>query len=469
MTDFGTALRRAREAAGLTLDDLFERTRINLRHLRAIEAGDFPSVPQTYIRAFIREYARTVGLDEMDTLQAYNEMAEAQAGIPRPPDAIDNSNIIPQRDDSIEIVSTSDATPVHVEVVGSVEVEDFEPFVPPVRKSPSVTGDQETIDIRTVAPRSEPPTPPLPVVPPPSASMQKKQKKEKRKDRKDAASSAATPPSAATPASAAAGMRADVSAPAPRDESAPVPPAGDVRAFMSASTPGTLPTDAAVPPVITVDDAAHRGTVDSPAPPASPIPPKREPPRSTPERRPAAVDEEAEQRRILLIGSVVVLIVVLAVFALFHFSGGEESTGGMLDSTAIRASIDAGKFIDSSQNVFVEPEPPLPDTTTVQPAEEKAMEPAPQVFARDDSLVLEAFSNAPVWFSVRMDTTRTERGQLSTNDHRVWKARDRFMITLGDAGAVTFFLNGREVGTLGEEGAVVKNVTLTRQNARGEQ
>lgn len=97
------------------------------------------------------------------------------------------------------------------------------------------------------------------------------------------------------------------------------------------------------------------------------------------------------------------------------------------------------------------------------------MEPAPQVFARDDSLVLEAFSNAPVWFSVRMDTTRTERGQLSSNDHRVWKARDRFVITLGDAGAVTFFLNGREIGALGEEGAVVKNVTLSRQNTRGEQ
>jgi hypothetical protein len=41
------------------------------------------------------------------------------------------------------------------------------------------------------------------------------------------------------------------------------------------------------------------------------------------------------------------------------------------------------------------------------------------------------------------------------------------VITLGDAGAVTFFLNGKEIGSLGEEGAVVKNVTLSRQQLNG--
>lgn len=468
MIDFGTALRRAREAAGLTLDDIFARTRINLRHLRAIESGDFPSVPQTYIRAFIREYARAVGLDEAETLRAYNEMAEAHAGIPRPPDAIDNSNILPQRDDSIEIVSPADTSPVHVEVVGSVEVEDFEPFVPPVRKSASVTSDQETIDIRTVALRSELPSAPVVPVPKPSRTEQKKHKKDKRKGTPPApavtagetpppgASAEAEPPVAATPAPTTARGQ-------------------DEHLQDDAKTP--LPLDAAVKTPVTPDEDAAR------------IPPTQTAPRSTPspfpvpevrrqmEDRPAAPlprksasDDESEQRRILLVGSVIVLIVVIAIYAFFHFGSSEEGAGGMIDSTAIRASIDAGKFIDSSQNVFVEPELPLPDTAqAVQPAEETAMEPAPQVFARDDSLVLEAFSNAPVWFSVRMDTTRTERGQLSSNDHRVWKARDRFVITLGDAGAVTFFLNGREIGALGEEGAVVKNVTLSRQNTRGDQ
>lgn len=438
MIDFGTALRRAREAAGLTLDDIFARTRISLRHLRAIESGDFPSVPQTYIRAFIREYARAVGLDEAETLQAYNDMAEAHAGIPRPPDAIDNSNILPQRDDSIEIVSPADTTPVHVEVVGNVEVEDFEPFVPPVRKSPSVTSDQETIDIRTVAPRSEPPTPFAASIPPaspsapPSSSEKKKQKKEKRRERKEELPAPSSPAMAAPPTVSAA----------------PTPPSEDVQSFGVAD-------DAQQAFHVRPVAEAHKKADATPPPPP---------------RRASAPDDESDQRRILLVGSVIVLIVVIALYALFHFSSSDEGAGGMIDSTAIRASIDAGKFIDSSQNVFVEPELPLPDTAqTVQPADEKAMEPAPQVFARDDSLVLEAFSNAPVWFSVRMDTTRTERGQLSSNDHRVWKARDRFVITLGDAGAVTFFLNGREIGALGEEGAVVKNVTLSRQNTRGEQ
>ena len=104
------------------------------------------------------------------------------------------------------------------------------------------------------------------------------------------------------------------------------------------------------------------------------------------------------------------------------------------------------------------------NTTAVPP---DPVEAKPRVFAREDSLVLEAFTSAPVWFSVKMDTLRTERGSLSSNEHRVWKARDHFVITLGDAGAVTFFLNGKEIGTLGEEGAVVKNVTLSRQQLNG--
>jgi hypothetical protein len=50
----------------------------------------------------------------------------------------------------------------------------------------------------------------------------------------------------------------------------------------------------------------------------------------------------------------------------------------------------------------------------------------------------------------------------------VWKARDYFVVTLGDAGAVTFFLNGKEIGTLGEEGSVIKNVVLSRSHTRND-
>lgn len=452
MIDFGAALRRARESAGLTQDDIFARTRISLRHLRAIESGDFPSVPQTYIRAFIREYARAVGLDEQETLTAYNDMAEAHAGIPRPPDAIDASNILPQRDDSIEIIGSGDAKPVHVEVLGNAEVAETEPFVPPVRKSSSVTSDQETIDIRTVALRSDPPTQEHP----PSAVRDTKsagRKDEKRRREKKAGESKPEQSVTTTPATRASAEAHERKLPVEPEPilAGHIPPPAEESASPMESTPTGSTFRFSMKP-----KNEHVPATTAPSPPDR--------------AQTSRSDDEGDQRRILMIGSVVVLIIIVALYAVFHFSSDESSQGGMIDSTAIRASIDAGKFIDSSQNVFVEPELPTADTSTqLQPAEEKAMEPAPQVFAKDDSLVLEAFSNSPVWFSVRMDTTRTERGQLSSNDHRVWKARDRFVITLGDAGAVTFFLNGREIGALGDEGAVIKNVTLSRQSLHGEQ
>ncbi|MBB4154796.1 cytoskeletal protein RodZ [Sphingomonas jinjuensis] len=62
----GERLRVAREAQGLTTAEVGARTRIPLRHLEAIEAGDYTSLPSpTYAVGFARAYARLVGLDEV--------------------------------------------------------------------------------------------------------------------------------------------------------------------------------------------------------------------------------------------------------------------------------------------------------------------------------------------------------------------------------------------------------------------
>ena len=59
-------LRAAREAAGLTLDELTSATRISSRHLAAIEADNWASLPpgRPYAIGFARSYAKAVGLDE---------------------------------------------------------------------------------------------------------------------------------------------------------------------------------------------------------------------------------------------------------------------------------------------------------------------------------------------------------------------------------------------------------------------
>lgn len=177
--------------------------------------------------------------------------------------------------------------------------------------------------------------------------------------------------------------------------------------------------------------------------------------------------DSANEKRIIGVGLVVVIMLAIAVYGIYYFSSGSGDDPNAVDSTSIKASIEAGRFIDSSQYALTDLDPAADDTAAETVTPPDPVEAKQRVFSRDDSLVLEAFTSAPVWFSVKMDTLRTERGSLSSNEHRVWKARDYFVITLGDAGAVTFFLNGREIGTLGEEGAVVKNLTLSRQHLNG--
>lgn len=65
----GPQLRAAREAKGLTLDQIAAETRISRRHLEHIEAGDFHALAgRTYAVGFARTYAKTVGLHEGDVV-----------------------------------------------------------------------------------------------------------------------------------------------------------------------------------------------------------------------------------------------------------------------------------------------------------------------------------------------------------------------------------------------------------------
>lgn len=67
----GARLMAAREAAGLSLADLSESTRIPTRMLMLIEAGDFAALPaRIYATGFTRSYARALGLNETEYVAA---------------------------------------------------------------------------------------------------------------------------------------------------------------------------------------------------------------------------------------------------------------------------------------------------------------------------------------------------------------------------------------------------------------
>lgn len=60
----GEQLRAAREAQGMSLEDIASRTRIPTRHLQSIEASEWSKLPAaTYSVGFAKSYATAVGLD----------------------------------------------------------------------------------------------------------------------------------------------------------------------------------------------------------------------------------------------------------------------------------------------------------------------------------------------------------------------------------------------------------------------
>jgi len=81
MHPFYRELKSAREARGISLQEIAAATLINLKFLEAIEQGNTTILPQTYVRAFIREYAQVVGLPPQETLRKYEE---ATTGVHHP-------------------------------------------------------------------------------------------------------------------------------------------------------------------------------------------------------------------------------------------------------------------------------------------------------------------------------------------------------------------------------------------------
>lgn len=88
----------------------------------------------------------------------------------------------------------------------------------------------------------------------------------------------------------------------------------------------------------------------------------------------------------------------------------------------------------------------------------------PRQPARGDSLILRASATDSVWLQIAVDALPPADYLFPPNAQRSWKAKERFTITLGNAGGVRFRLNNRDLGTLGKPGAVMRNVEVTRED-----
>ncbi len=74
----GATLRAAREEQGLKIEDVADRVKFSVRQVEALEADDILHLPQgTFLRGFIRSYARVLHLDETALLEAMQGKTES--------------------------------------------------------------------------------------------------------------------------------------------------------------------------------------------------------------------------------------------------------------------------------------------------------------------------------------------------------------------------------------------------------
>lgn len=71
LNKFADELRKARLSANVSLQQMAAKTRIDIKLLEALDAGDFSFLPELYIKAFIKEYADVIGIDVELTINKY--------------------------------------------------------------------------------------------------------------------------------------------------------------------------------------------------------------------------------------------------------------------------------------------------------------------------------------------------------------------------------------------------------------
>ena len=78
--NLGAELRIIRVQKGFNLEKISEKTRINVAYLDAIENNDFDFLHRPYVLAFVKAYAKVLGLDVEEIKEKFNVQIRARLG-----------------------------------------------------------------------------------------------------------------------------------------------------------------------------------------------------------------------------------------------------------------------------------------------------------------------------------------------------------------------------------------------------
>jgi hypothetical protein len=107
--------------------------------------------------------------------------------------------------------------------------------------------------------------------------------------------------------------------------------------------------------------------------------------------------------------------------------------------------------------------PPAPVVIPADTAAAKKVLPKPVI---TDSLRLEAVASESVWVHIVIDNAVTREYVLTPKRRLQWKGKNSFLISVGNASALSLILNGVKLAPIGAASRPATNVLLTRESLK---
>jgi cytoskeletal protein RodZ len=76
--------------------------------------------------------------------------------------------------------------------------------------------------------------------------------------------------------------------------------------------------------------------------------------------------------------------------------------------------------------------------------------------AQEQTYTLRITARQTTWLRITMDEGKTEEVLLKPAESKEWTSQNGFALKIGNAGGIAVMLNGKDMGTLGEEGQVLR-------------
>ncbi|HEU4963184.1 MAG TPA: RodZ domain-containing protein [Bacilli bacterium] len=177
MQEIGKELQEAREAQGMTLEDVQQGTKIRTRYLEAIEAGELDTLPgMVYARGFIKSYAEFLGINGQELLERHNLAAEADRAPVEPVASAPQPKVKTKRS-ALPLLSSRLPQVVAIIALLAVFTAGYLYFVNQdeehgaVNQEPKVQGETSPTDVSEPAPQPEPTPAPAPEPPKPKVAV----------------------------------------------------------------------------------------------------------------------------------------------------------------------------------------------------------------------------------------------------------------------------------------------------------